>query len=128
LKTAPGGDKAAPTAGAIKFTPIDGGVSAEQGERLIKVFRLAKLLCNDCYEVPLRLPTKLGGKVIEVAGVQEASFIREILEQGKWTGGRMSTPEVQLLRARRMVCVGIFSFDGAAGWSCGRGRGIWGFT
>jgi hypothetical protein len=88
----PGGDKTAPV--AIKFIPFNNGISAEQGERLIKVFRLAKLLCNDCYEVQMRLPTKLGGKVIEVAGVQEASFIREILEQGKWTGGRMSTPEV----------------------------------
>jgi hypothetical protein len=93
-KTAPGDDETAPTPGAIKFTPIEDGVSAEQGKRMIKVFRVAKLLCKDGYKVQMHLPTKLGGKKIEVTGVQEESFVREILEQGKWTGGNMSTPEV----------------------------------
>jgi hypothetical protein len=55
---------------------------------------LAKILCNDGYKVQMHLSTKLGGKKIEVTGVQEESSIREILEQGKWTGGRLSTPEV----------------------------------
>jgi hypothetical protein len=74
-----------------QFRPIVGGISAEKGAQMVTMFRLAKMICRDGYNVQIRLPAVLGGKMIQIPDMLEGYFITEFLEQGQRTGGRMST-------------------------------------
>lgn len=56
---------------------FEGGISAEQGERMIVVFRLAKMICTDGYRMQIKV---LGGRMLQVTGMEEGDFVTEILE------------------------------------------------
>jgi hypothetical protein len=85
-----------------QFHPVPGGISAEQGARMMVLFRLAKMICRDGYKVQIHLPSVLGGTVIEVTGMQEGSFIAQVLEQGQRRVG-IRLPTVEPSVARRVA-------------------------
>jgi hypothetical protein len=72
-------DKTTAPAGMTQFRPVEGGISAEKGARIVLMFRLAKMFIKDGYQVQLRLPKVLGGGLLHVDSITEDSLVTDFL-------------------------------------------------